>query len=105
MQSKNLNTLILFFVLLIGLVTPSFPQKEKNRDARQNQQREINNRNRKSLNVKIEAGNIVLGSPTNNSVTASIILEKDAEGYIEYYTERGKNKSKMSVFKMRTASP
>ena len=105
MQSKNLNTLILFFVLLIGLVTPSFPQKEKNRDARQNQQREINNRNRKSLNVKIEAGNIVLGSPTNNSVTASIILEKDAEGYIEYYTERGKNKSKMSVFKTENSEP
>lgn len=55
--------------------------------------------------VSVNVGNIVLGTPTNISITASIILEKDAEGYIEYSTESGKYKSKTAVFKADNSEP
>lgn len=106
MQSKKLVISLFLSTFLIGTATHCFSQKEKNRgEKRQNQQGGNNNGNRKSLNVKIEAGNIVLGSPTNNSVKASIIMEKDAEGYIEYSTESGKYKSKTTVFKAESNEP
>lgn len=106
MQSKKLLISLSLTTLLIGLVTPCFSQKEKNREAkRQNQQRGNNNGNSKSLNIKIEPGNIVLGSPTNNSIAVSIILEKDAEGYIEYSTENGKYKTKTAVIKAENSEP
>ncbi len=106
MHSKRLITSIWFSTLFIGSVTPCISQKEKNREVkRQNQQGRKNTGNRKSLNIKTETGNIVLGSPTNNSVTASIILDKDAEGYIEYSAESGKYKNKTSVFKAESHDP
>lgn len=55
--------------------------------------------------VAVNTGNIVIGSPTNNSVTASIILEKDAEGFIEYSTERGRYNNQTAVFKTTNSEP
>lgn len=55
--------------------------------------------------ISVASGNIVLGSPTDRSVTASIILEKDREGFIEYATESGKYEHKTAVFKTENSEP
>lgn len=53
----------------------------------------------------VKKGNIVIGAPTNNSVIANIILDKDYEGYIEYFTVNGKSKSKTAIFKADNSEP
>lgn len=55
--------------------------------------------------VPVNAGNIVLGAPTNNTVAASIILEKDAEGYIEYASQSGSYKNRTDLFKATGNDP
>lgn len=53
----------------------------------------------------VNPGNIVLGCPTNNSVIASIILDKDFEGYLEYSTEKGKYRNKTAAFSTENSDP
>ncbi len=101
MPSKKHLIPLFFTLLLIVPVISCFSQKEKNGgQKKQNQQginqvRGLGNGNRINK-VVVNAGNVILGSPTNNSITASIILEKDAEGFIEYSTESGNYKNRGS---------
>ena len=91
---KHLIPLFLTVLLIVPVIS-CFSQKEKNGGQKNRNQKGVNqvkgqgNGNRIN-NVAVNAGNVIIGSPTNNSVTASIILEKDAEGYIEYSNVRGK---------------
>lgn len=110
MPSKKHLIPLFFTLLLIVPVISCFSQKEKNGgQKKQNQQginqvRGLGNGNRINK-VVVNAGNVILGSPTNNSITASIILEKDAEGFIEYSTESGNYKNKTSIFKTTSSEP
>lgn len=112
MQSRKLVISLFLTTLLTGSVLTCFSQKEKNREPKkQNQQRGKQDGDRgdsgvgRMSHMSINAGNIVLGSPTNNSITASIILEKDAEGFIEYSTESGKYRNKTAVIKSEKSEP
>lgn len=110
MPSKKHLIPLFFTLLLIVPVISCFSQKEKNGgQKKQNQQginqvRGLGNGNRINK-VVVNAGNVILGSPTNNSITASIILEKDAEGFIEYSTVSGNYKNKTSIFKTTSSEP
>ncbi len=50
-------------------------------------------------------GNIVLGSPTSSSITASVILERDGEAFIEYSKINSKKKNKTTVYKSIDGEP
>lgn len=110
MQSKSILISFFLTLLLIGSVTTCFSQKERNNELKKkNQQRGKQDRaeggKNKISKTPVNAGNIIIGCPTNNSVTASIILEKDAEGFIEYSTESGNYKNKTSIFKATNSEP
>lgn len=59
----------------------------------------------KSRVEKVANGNIILGSPTSNSITASVILEKDGEAFLEYSTGNGQQKNKTAVCKSMDGEP
>jgi hypothetical protein len=76
----------------------------------------ISGNNRKTTGEKTERepnpdfpglhnGNIILGSPTCNSIEASIFLEKGYEGFIEYSTEHGKYPHKTTVISSLSSDP
>jgi len=106
---KHLIPLFLLVLLIVPVIS-CFSQKEKNGQQKKRTQQGVDqvrsqsNGNRINK-VAVNAGNIIIGSPTNNLVTASIILEKDAEGFIEYSTESGNYKNKTSIFKTTNSEP
>lgn len=59
----------------------------------------------KDWHSSVNAGNIVLGNPTENTVTASVILGKDFEGYIEYATTAGKYENRTAIFRTENDDP
>ena len=106
---KHLIPLFLTVLLIVPVIS-CFSQKEKNGGQKKRNQQGVNqvrgqgNGNRIN-NLAVNAGNVIIGSPTNNSITASIILEKDAEGFIEYSTERSKYNNQTAVFKTANSEP
>ena len=110
MLSKKHLFAIFLTVLFIVPVKSCFSQKGKNGGQKKRTQQGVDQvkdqGNGSRMNkVAVNAGNIIIGSPTNNSVTASIILEKNSEGYIEYSTERSNYKNKTSIFKTTNSEP
>lgn len=110
MPSKKHLISLFLTVLLIVPVISCFSQNEKNGGQKKRTQQGLNlvkgQGNGSRINkVAVNAGNIIMGSPTNNSVTASVILEKDAEGFIEYSTESGNYENKTSIFKTTSSEP
>jgi hypothetical protein len=61
--------------------------KKENRNERTNKPGSIK---QSSFKKVPENGNIVLGSPTNGSIVASVMLKVDWEGFIEFSTESGR---------------
>lgn len=110
MLSKKLLISLFLTASLIISAIPCFSQKERNDEfkkkgqQRGKQERVPSNANRINK-VAVSSGNIIIGCPTNNSVTASIILEKDAEGFIEYSNVSGKYNNKTAVFKTANSEP
>lgn len=106
MLSKKHLFPIFLTVLFIVPVISCFSQKGKNGGQKKRTQQGVDqvksqgNGNR-TIKVAVNAGNIIIGSPTNNSVTASIILEKDAEGFIEYSTESGNYNNEQQFLKQQ----
>ena len=110
MPSKKHLIPLFLIVLLIVPVIICFSQKEKNGGQKKRTQQGVDQVKGQGIGsrinkVAVNTGNIVIGSPTNNSVTASIILEKDAEGFIEYSTESGNYNNETAVFKTTNSEP
>lgn len=102
--------LLIFGVLLISVTVKCQNQKRNEKPisgqkAKQGGRKGEGGGGANMSRVSVNTGNIVLGTPTHISITASIILEKDAEGYIEYSTESGKYKSKTDFFKADNSEP
>ena len=110
MLSKKIRSSFFLMLLLFYSSTICFSQKEridefkKQVQQRGKQEKLPGNANRLS-NAVLSPGNIIIGCPTKNSVSVSIILEKDAEGFIEYSTESGKYENKTPVFKTANSEP
>lgn len=109
-QSKSILISFFLTVFLIISATTCFSQKERNdefkKKVQQRGKREKVPGNANTISkVSVSSGNMIIGCPTNNSVTASIILEEDAEGFIEYSTERGKYNNQTAVFKTTNSEP
>lgn len=101
-MAKFLLPLLVLFAVVSG-----YSQNPEKRGQRKGPYQEGRN-DRPSGKSRIETvanGNIILGSPTSNSITASIILEKDGEAFIEYSTGNGNLKNKSSVFKSTDGQP
>lgn len=105
MQSKKIIPFFFCTSLLIIVSTTSFTQKGKKFEQKKQNQQGQKNFVSKMSDLAIPIGNMIIGSPTNNSVTASVILEKDAEGFIEYAIESGKYNYKTSMFKTKNSEP
>lgn len=105
MQPKKLIPFFFCTSLLIIVSTTSFSQKGKKFEQKKQNQKGSKNFGNKMSELAIPIGNMIIGSPTNNSVTASVILEKDAEGFIEYAIESGKYNYKTSMFKTTNSEP
>lgn len=105
MQSKKIIPFFFCTSLLIIVSTTSFTQKGKKFEQKKQNQQGQKNFVSKMSDLAIPIGNMIIGSPTNNSVTASVILEKDAEGFIEYAIESGKYNYKNSMFKTKNSEP
>ena len=105
MHAKKLIPFFFCTSLLIIVSTTSFSQKGKKFEQKKQNQKGSKNFGNKMSELAIPIGNMIIGSPTNNSVTASVILEKDAEGFIEYAIESGKYNYKTSMFKTTNSEP
>ncbi len=104
----RLSKLLLPLLLLnAALQAQNLPQndrlKKEQKENKASHKREGGS-NKKS-DATVNTGNIVLGTPTDNSVTASIILEKDCEGYIEYSVNSRNYKNKTDIFKASNSDP
>ena len=98
-RNKILTTAcrIAYVFLLVIFASPLFSQ---NRQDRRNPGRSDFQENRKSgPGYEIPGnGNIILGCPTQNSIEANILIEKEYEGFIEYSEKSGKYNSRTPVF-------
>jgi hypothetical protein len=99
--------LVLCILLLLGYVNPCFaqnPNKRGPKERRSNEQRD-NPSPKKSPQPVVLNGNVILGTPTANSVTASIMLEKDVEAYLEYSATTGRQNNRTGIFKSVNGDP
>ncbi len=100
-------TQILFIVFVLFSIKPCLSQNPEKRGQRKGPYQEGRNDrpSGKSRTEVVANGNIILGSPTSNSITASVILEKDGEAFIEYSASNGKQKNKTAVCKSTNGEP
>lgn len=97
----------LFILLVFFLSNPVLSQNPGKRAQRKGPYQEGRN-DRSPGKSRVEAlanGNIILGSPTSTSVSASIILEKESEAYMEYTSGSDKQKNKTTVCKSTVNGP
>jgi len=73
----------------------SSPQTNRGSDASQNL----------SLDVAADPIDVILGRPTQRSVTASVLAYQDGEGYIEFGTQRGVHPSKTPMRQFTKSQP
>lgn len=108
MNIKLAARIIWFLILGFVSSTTAVGQNQRNNEKKNKgfkEKREGQKGGGKLSNMPVTIGNIVLGTPTNNSVTASIILEKDCDGYIEYSSQSGSYKNKTDIFKSPNNDP
>lgn len=63
------------------------------------------NKQGKNGNISVTNGNIVMGSPTSNSITASVILQTGSTAFIEYSTKSGVYNKKTSSISANSDAP
>lgn len=109
MNFKSNALLTLFALISIILLTsqPCFSQDTEKRLQKLEKVKRQENKGAGKRNtiVQVENGNLVLGSPTINSITANVILNKDGEAFIEYATTSGKYDHKTAVINSETGEP
>ena len=106
-NSNLVNAVFLSLLLINYSASYCFSQNKEQREPknRKSQSGRNNDNPKKSTPMPIVNGNIVLGSPTDNSITANVILEKDGEAFIEYSTNNGKYDNKTPVIRSHNGEP
>lgn len=98
---------VLFILLVLFSANPVYSQNPEKRGQRKGPYQEGTN-DRSPGKSRVEAivnGNMILGSPTASTVTASVILEKDSEAFLEYTASNDKQKNKTEVSKSTDGGP
>ncbi len=63
------------------------------------------NKQGKNASMSLMSGNVVMGSPTSNSITASIILQSGSTAYITYSNKSGVYTKKTSIITSNSDAP
>lgn len=102
-----LKLIALTNILIFHTIPPCFSQENKKVPGKPEREyrRENKAADKRNTIVQVENGNLVLGSPTTNSITANVILGKEGEGFIEYGTASGKYIHKTAVIRSKTGEP
>lgn len=80
------------------------PNKKEGRNKKE-QQAENGGKRKRNTEVHVENGNIVAGTPTASSIAVSIMLENNAEAFIEYGTAEGRPDQKTAVYRSQDDKP
>ena len=109
MCNQNFGILrIQFLAILLLLVssTHCFAQKPEKRNPGNRKPAEgRNNTPGRSTKQPISDGNFILGIPTASSITASVILKKEYETFIEYSPIGSQKKKKTDLLKSKDGEP
>lgn len=100
---------LLAAILILGFSNIGIAQQMKGKKGQQEQggkgKGKAGGSPRKMSNDPIPNGNCVLGTPTDHSITASIVLEKGTEVYIEYSRKAGEYKDKTKHYVAGAEAP
>jgi len=99
----NMRILIFSIVLLLNISEHGFSQN--NKGMRNKAGGNKGNNHERMFDQKMGEINIILGSPTDKSIIASIIAEQNATVYIEYYLNAGSPISKTPSTKCLAGEP
>jgi hypothetical protein len=110
MKCRNSPTVLvqilcmLLLSLTVNFVFAQNPEK-RGQKGRKTQERSIDINPGKSPLPEVSNGNIVMGSPTASSITASIILEQGSEAFIQYTNIDGKKTKYTAHFYSKNGEP
>ena len=109
MDNQNFDIFRIRFLAILLLLVSSihcFAQKPEKRNPGNRKPTEgRNNDPGKSTRQEISDGNLILGTPTANSITVSLILKKEYEAIIEYAPVDSHKKKKTATLKSSDGEP
>ena len=97
---------VLSFCLIFTQVEDVFAQREGNRRGERNRREENRGRNRRNgppivyrTDVPVHEYDLILGEPTQTTITVSLLAYEDMEGFVVYGVEEEMLKNKTSILK------
>ena len=103
---------VLSFCLIFTQVEDVFAQREGNRRGERNRREENRGRNRRNgppivyrTDVPVHEYDLILGEPTQTTITVSLLAYEDMEGFVVYGVEEEMLKNKTSILKFSAGEP
>lgn len=87
------------WLLAVALLAVGYAQQQRQRGQRQDGGRRMQDNGEARTDVPTHPWDIILGRPTRNAISASVLAYQLFEGFIEYETGKTKNKTAAQSFK------
>ena len=107
LSNRSRQVCLTLFLLFSGICHVVAQNKELKRggNARKRPDSAQQRRNLAYTPLVLQTGNLIMGIPTKNSITASVILNDGAEAYIQYSIDSQKLEKKTKTFKSESNRP